>query len=382
MTIPIVPGPFSFLSNLGQAAENYAGGRDKFKQEAWDRLQFLFKGIQTGDVAPSVVKSPLFQSLLKDSGLHDFNPADVTPAPLSQLRTAQAGEIEAALPGLTPAGRRTLAATGQLPTASAEAKEGADTRAQSIRGQVLGQELTPEQQAAVAGVPSGTTAQAGAQGAQDPVLLGSAYRVVTDLINKNGGKVPTPQEAHEYGRTQDIRARAFGDQLNEPYYGAAIQQYLDEQRKLKAQEEAARARAAASLDVVQKNLTPQMQALQDRIDARIKANQSLQSSLSPLAKYGQPSDADKAILAQITQNNQANDRDNADIENYRRQAQQVIAPRVTAQGGAPEGNIAKRRQAWDRAAAFIRQHPERYGYGPRQTITDEMIGNKIGEARP
>lgn len=358
MTIPIVPGPFSFLANLGGAAQAYGEGKQKHKKEAWDRLQFMFKGIQEGEISPSVVKSPLFMSLVKDSGMQDFDPESITPAPTSMLRRAQGEEIQSALPGLSTAGKRQLASTGQLPTASAEAKEGADARAQSIRGTVLGQELSPEQQAQVAGVSSATTAQAAAQGAQDPTLLSSAYRVVADLFRQNGGKMPTPEEAFQHGSANDLRAQAFGDQLNQPYYAAAIQQLSDEQEKLKIAHESAAARAQGNLiDVVQKNLTPQMQVLQDRIDARLSDSKAKESQLTPMARYSNPTPRDTQILADIELNRQANARDNADLEAMRRQAQQVMAPRVTQQGGQPEGTLAERRNEYDRRAKAIKDNP-------------------------
>jgi hypothetical protein len=370
MTVPIVPGPFSFLENIGKGVEKYAAGKEYYRrtkreeefqdrQESFKQLGFLFSGIQSGDIDTKVVKSPLFMQLIAKSGLGEGFGENVVPSPAAETRKVVAGAIPEAAAALTPTGRGIAAATGKLPTPTEQATAEGDVAAAGIRTKKLTGPLTGSQEEIVSGVPGAETASAGVQGAQDPTLTNVADRVVRDLYIKLG-RLPTPAEAHQYGSTQDIRAKPFGAELNEPYYGSAIE------RQRAALDAAATARISAqNRGLAGQNVLPDIRGQQDQLRQRIANRSSENEALRKTLKFAtlpgiQESEipvAELQALQKIAENEQATTVDQATLTGLTQQAGQVIAPRVGRSEGEPEASLAKRRLEWDRRAKIIKDHP-------------------------
>ena len=97
MTIPIIPGPFSFIAELGkgvgtafQTAENQKrvlrGQAQEDRAEALKQVGVIFDAVQNNQMTANTLKSPFFQELIKRSGLAEqFDPANVAAKPSDQI---------------------------------------------------------------------------------------------------------------------------------------------------------------------------------------------------------------------------------------------------------------------------------------------------------
>lgn len=239
MTVPITPGPWSFLANIGQGIANYGEGKAKHRAEALKQVGTIFDAVQNNQLSTSALKSPFFMNLIKESGIAEqFSPDYVAPKPTETLAKGQEAALGQVLPQiLNPAAQgtedqqaRATLAQGKiaLPSETATARETtakARTRAGVIeQGGAAGR--------AVAEVPSEQIAAAAEQGALQPIVTGAAGRSVDAALTT------LKVDRIEASNTQNISDAAWGlaqsdaaskgyvldESLTRPYIDAAIQQ--------------------------------------------------------------------------------------------------------------------------------------------------------------
>lgn len=149
MTIPIIPGPFSFLGEAGAALGEYGAVKEEHRRyvqkQAADALANLERLTQLGILRADVYGSPDVQHLAQVAGV-PIPAGSIAPQPKEALNKRAVGVIQ----GLSDTG---VAMASGLPTPAGQARE-------EIAGKVLTGPLTTGQESAVAQVP--TVAQAGA----------------------------------------------------------------------------------------------------------------------------------------------------------------------------------------------------------------------------
>lgn len=164
MTIPIVPGPFSFLEKFGEAggrAFAAAEGQRRYDQEyARNQVKDMFEAVQAGTMSASALKSPFFASLVQRSGLTDsWAGSNIRVNPEEQVAQVQSEElsgIQQQQPGSTE--RRQVAASGKIPSRvqsgteriQAETLEGGGAAGRAAAG-VLSPEVAAVQETAAIG---------------------------------------------------------------------------------------------------------------------------------------------------------------------------------------------------------------------------------------
>lgn len=90
MTIPIVPGPFSFLASAGQTAGNYLSGRRQRELQDQDEankdLQSYLRLVEIGVMPRSSLVSPQVQNMFARAGIE--LPPGLAPVPSAEERKA------------------------------------------------------------------------------------------------------------------------------------------------------------------------------------------------------------------------------------------------------------------------------------------------------
>jgi hypothetical protein len=291
MTIPIEPGPFSFLAGAGEALGRFAEEKEKKRQtklkEDRDVLNQMLDLRQKGLLAPEQFESPQAVELYRRLGIVPVSGQPTSGESIEQGRRSYLSSIAPSLAG------------GQ-PTDEGRAVLGLPQRGltQKINAEIAGSEAavpTAQLQGAqaTAALPeAGATAVAGQQGTQDKTFNDIADRVVESLYAKSR-KLPTPDQAFTAGLS-DTRAQAFGERINAQYYGSAIERL----RAKLADEATKRAAAAARLQGASgtglDDLLKIHQAQQTRITAELNA----------LEKVDKPSDKD-ITMADVAATNRA-----------------------------------------------------------------------------
>src|ERR1043166_791553 len=301
MTIPISPGPFSFLASAGQALGGAAQAITEEREKRLKQSAAQLKQMMDLSIAghPQDWQSPTAMRLYKELGISPQRPSPGEKVAEIQNRFLAPSEapgmtlpISQIAPGLRdvqtqPTGNfipaRQLMAAG-LPTPSAQAEEQLKTTiAQRQTAAATGG--TPGQVAAVTKVPTAETATAGEATAQEPVLNDVADRMVQGLFIKRH-HLPTAQEAQTAAAT-DVRGAAFGPLLTQQHFGAAIER----QRRILEAEEAKRIEAESlmwfrrfqALDPL-KAVNMEQTRLNDQIVALQNENRNLDTSISKLGK--------------------------------------------------------------------------------------------------
>lgn len=220
MTIPITPGPFSFLATLGQGVGNAFSEHEKDRQqkikEARDVLNQMLDLRQKELIDPSAFSSPQAMKVYQTLGITPVSDQPTTGEQLSGITGQYLHRIAPSLGTGTPQ-EDELRAMAKLPSRATGPQVEAE---RAIAG---AQVPTANLQGATAAaqIPgAGMTAVAGQQGEQDKQFNDIATRVVADLYTKTG-KLPTSRAAWEAG-LGDVR-NAFGPNVTEPYYGQAIE---------------------------------------------------------------------------------------------------------------------------------------------------------------
>lgn len=111
MTVPIVPGPFSFLSSAGEAAGNYGAIREERKRHGEELAaagaQSVMAQIMQGYKPASILADPEVQALFKKAYGVSI-PGAILPQPKEIIQTKTAN----ALTGVKPGGAAERAVTG------------------------------------------------------------------------------------------------------------------------------------------------------------------------------------------------------------------------------------------------------------------------------
>lgn len=305
MTIPIAPGPFSFLENIGKGIANYGQGKEYYRTtqrkegqedraESFKMLDFLFKGIQSGDFDASIVKKPGFLKLVQGAGLGEGNIGEdtVVPNPQAQIRRGQSAALEQEIPQILQGGSqygRQRLARGEIATAP----ETAQARAQTAVGNTQAQTVEQGGAAgrAAAGVLDPTVAAALEESQKEPLYNQVAERSVDASITNlklerlDQANIGTLSEQAWGLAEQDAKSRGLvlTRELTKPYIDAVIRRRLFEQQQMDLQKEVARMRQqAGGLDT----------------DALIRIQQRQSEILNNMLKtVPQPDIADVALAA-------------------------------------------------------------------------------------
>jgi chaperonin cofactor prefoldin len=143
MTIPIVPGPFSFIENLGEAGGRFLQANEqkrRFEQDkARQMMESMYAGVREGALKADILKSDFFANLIQQSGFPNFPGAQVADKPQDLINTGQTGFIQELIaPGEKTeeqaTSRETLLRTGKVPSKSEALAEGAAVKAQEAGG--------------------------------------------------------------------------------------------------------------------------------------------------------------------------------------------------------------------------------------------------------
>lgn len=241
----VKPGPFSFLPGAGEAlgaiGQQKEAMRRQRQSEARQAATVLISMREQGFIGPEAFADPDVQQVFSEAG-YGVSPSTQPTAgerldALKKRYLSALGQPDqpATIPGAAVGGFNTKigvpATTGFSP--EQRAAVGAPQRSA----------LIAERTAATAGAAqfpeARATALADTQTAQDKTYSQIADRIVEDLYTRNK-KLPTAEEAFLVGK-YDKRASVFGESLNQPYYGAAI-----ERQRMKIEEEKTKRIAAAS----------------------------------------------------------------------------------------------------------------------------------------
>lgn len=250
MTIPISPGPFSFLAQLGQAGGEAFAAHEKDRQqkvkEAKDVLNSMIELRSKGFLTPEEFASPNAMKIYQTLGIA---PASAQPTAEEQKSRDIMEFIQSragAAPG-TPQADERAAALG-LPSRATSGKvsaEVAQNKAAVPVAEVQG--ATAEAQLPQAGA----TASLEQVGKQQDALGAIADQVVSSVYNTTK-KLPSPEQAYAAAQA-DERAAPYKAQLTQEVIGQAV----EKQRRVLAEEDIRRRLAAAAQDRADRPLAGQ-----------------------------------------------------------------------------------------------------------------------------
>lgn len=289
MTIPIIPGPFSFLAELGrgvgtafQTAENQRRVVREEKQqdraEALKQAGVIYEAVKNNQLSASALKSPFFQSILERSGIlqagEQIAPT-VAAKPEEQVREAQSQALTGILPTILQGGsqyQKEQLAAGNIPTAQGEQESRAATgKARTQADTIEGGGAAGR---AAAGVTTEQVASAAEEGAKDQFYNTVAGRTVDASLRTQGGNILKAdlQQLSDNAwalAQQDAKSRNYtlDEQLTRPYIDAAIQSRMREALTEEARVRAAQARGQDTLDDYMKILQNNQQRIRDQINA-------------------------------------------------------------------------------------------------------------------
>ena len=242
MTIPITPGPFSFLAELGRAGgHGFAQAeqeRNRNLDNAWKSADFLMKLAQIRK-DPKILTSPEAMKVWADVGI----PMPTGPTSDEMIEGIKkrgaaptfGGTTLPSIPGIIP-GQTQIEPTGDAVPLNQKILAGLPLPSQTLREQaaptIVGGEVARakaevpkaelEAATATAALPeAGTTVRAGQQNAQDKQFNDIADAIVGELYS-TARKMPTVQQALERAKT-DRRANAFKGKIDQSYFGAALE---------------------------------------------------------------------------------------------------------------------------------------------------------------
>ena len=290
MTIPIIPGPFSFIAELGkgvgtafQTAENQKrvlrGQAQEDRAEALKQVGVIFDAVQNNQMTANTLKSPFFQELIKRSGLAEqFDPANVAAKPSDQIAEGQSQFLSQLMdktegaPDRTAERQQTLA-TGkiQTPTEVAQGREGtarANVRADVIEsggaaGRAAAEVLAPE------------VARTQEEKVKDVQYDTQAARMADAAITNMGGNIlqmdPRAVSEQAWAKAQadaKTKGEVLDESLTRPYIDAAVQSRFREALTEDARIKAASARGPGNdLDNYLRLLQQQQQMIRNQINA-------------------------------------------------------------------------------------------------------------------
>lgn len=260
MTIPVMPGPFSFLANLGQAggAAFQAAERDRQKRtdEDWNFVDYLFKAAKLRN-DPSILASPQAMEAYSRLGISPPSPKPTAEEQIGDIQGRFLADQETPgfqmpIPGLIgPTPSINVKPTGGFISTGQRMAAGLPLKSAIEREETVAPVVNRAEGAkAQLGAATDTALLPGAelsaianqQGEQDKTFNEAADRIVLDRFIANGFTLPTPEEAFAAGQT-DPRLADFSTAMTQPYYGAAIARLQDRLAVLDIQRMAANARA-------------------------------------------------------------------------------------------------------------------------------------------
>ncbi len=342
MTIPIEPGPFSFLASAGQALGRYAEEKEKKRQTALkedrDILNQMLDLRQRGLLEPQAFESPQAVELYRRLGIV---PVSGQPTSAESIESGRRSYLSQIAPSLS----------GGQPSDEARQVFGLPERGltQKIEAGIAGN-IAAVPQAQVAGAQAtaalpeaGTTVLASQQGEQDKTFNDIADRVVGALYAKNK-KLPSASEAFAVGQT-DERGRVFGPRISEPYYGAAVDRL---RAKLAAEEIArlgARARLAGASGTGLDDLLRVHQGQQTRITAELNAlekpsdNDNTMAALAQMMRAkGKPvSPLFQAAETRVSEYKRRRSELEQQMQQTREQLDRMLGTSLQAPGQTPPG---------------------------------------------
>lgn len=397
MTIPIRPGPFSFLAQLGQAGgEAVASARkeeDRLKKEAMDRLTTMIKLRSEGYIQPDAFGTPKAKAIYQRLGIIPVSDQPTSGEISEQDRKLFMQPDRPAVPvalqhmlgvtgGLMP--DATMPATG--PSAVSDARRmlaKLPTRAEEgvakVQGDVFSGGTAPQQRQ-VAGVQSPDVAAANEQSDVSKARLGEAEQykqeaeqyVAQALIGQDPEKmgvnkaVETAYQLYLHSLPAD-RAPMAPD-VARRYFAGAVQDRIDFLRNQRIAAMRAANAGQTMNDPELYNLNMQIDNTTNeisRLDAEMK---SLEGKMLGGLTYGRTDPRQKPTF------------DNYDrIQAQRDQLKQTLRDlqssyELRMQGKFNRGSnvtdaLTERRRDWDAAAA----EAKRMGYTPEQI---EQMGGK------
>lgn len=275
MTIPIEPGPFSFLSGAGQALGRYAEEREKKRQtqlkEATDRLSQMVNLRAAGLIPPESFSSPEATRLYEIIGIAPVSDKPTSAETIEQGKRDYLGQIAPSMSGGQPSdeARQMFGLPERGLTQKIEAGIAQNTAAVPIAQAAVPQAQLAGAQATAQLPEAAPTAIAGQQSTQDKTFNEIADRVVATVYRRSG-KLPTVEQAFSAG-LGDTRAQAFGERINAQYYGAAIDRLRAQLEDEKTRRLNAASRATGAAGTGLDDLYRIHQGQQTRITAELNA---------------------------------------------------------------------------------------------------------------
>jgi hypothetical protein len=388
MTLPIVPGPFSFLAQLGQAGgEAFAAAeRDRVKKrkEDQDRLNQMIELRGQGLLAPDAFGTPEAMSLYKRLGVLPVSSEATPDEQIRKLRgefisSSQQPDNKINLP-IASLGIGGVDQQLQLP---ATARFTDDQR--RLIGQPSTDELAIERakgEVARAQIPEvGTTTAAEQLSTQDTQFNQQADRIVADLFTATG-KMPTDVEAFQAAQS-DARYQKFGSRkITQPYFGDAIQRLKDRLANQETARLGARARylgaSGEGLDDVDKMFSRRIDQLNTelkQLPTTVGIKDSDQYAVSAARDYrAKGKKVPQALLdaeARVQRFTDETRRINLLIQEYGETGQKLRAEKLGIPSPPPGGEITaeakttRARQQWDLLAQQYGEERTTKEVGPR-----------------
>jgi hypothetical protein len=272
MTIPITPGPFSFLQGAGEALGAYGAEKEKRREqtvkEAQDVLNQMIKLRQLEFIGPEQFGSPQAMNVYRTLGI--MPPEGPPQATVGELtHGGQAQYIQQILPSLRAPGGPPEETRLALNLPGKGAEEAAQAR--------IAQNVAAVPQAQVAGataqgqLPSaGVSAMAGQQQDQDKQYNDMADRMVYAMMTREGRLPKNGEEAYALAQG-DPRFTPFKDAITQPYFDAAIERLRQKQFALETERTGANARYAGATGMGADDLYRIAQGNQTRITAEMNS---------------------------------------------------------------------------------------------------------------
>lgn len=116
MTIPITPGPFSFLAEAGDALGEFGKARTRAREEARKGVETLQNLIQLGILPAQTLESKETQHLFQVAGIPPVQQGGTVPQPKNKRAAIELGELNTVQPGTAQA--RTVAGVPSEPVAA------------------------------------------------------------------------------------------------------------------------------------------------------------------------------------------------------------------------------------------------------------------------
>lgn len=412
MTIPIIPGPFSFLAELGKGvgtafhvAEEQRrvkrGEKQEDRAEASKMAQWIFENATKKDsgLNASVLTSPAFMELIGRAGISDFLQGNIAGQPEQQIRGGQSeylstllGNQTQAEPGRTAERQQTLAA-GKI---QAPSEVAAGREATAISGMRAGAvEAGGPAGRAVAQVQAEPVATAAEEGARDVYYNHVAGRTVDSALTRAGGNILKTDLAQlaeaAWGTAQeDARSRNYTieESITRPYIEAAIAGRYREALSDEAKIRAATARGGTDtyddyLKILQNNqqqVRQQIQALPAPSDETKRWAAAYEAALAKKRTPeeqavfdAKPSTAMmKSAYEQVDQYNKTVAQLNTELNGYRDQLTNALSGKIPTVGGATPGR--EERKLSDQQVDGIIQRMRQQNIDPGQIDRDVQAG--------